>query len=156
MGAVKKMDTGLYLALDPQTIQGIISATNREIEKIKDLVAVPIVLTSPIVRIYFKKLVDQFYPNTVVLSFNEIDPDIKIQALGNITWNKKGGQEPLCQQHNRQISLLQRKRSGLVREYKRNGSQELRNQLVMHYSYIAKGVVNRMGSTSINTPQRRR
>ncbi len=35
----------------------------------------------------------------------------------------------------------------LVREYKQNGSQELRNQLVMHYSYIAKGVVNRMGST---------
>lgn len=35
----------------------------------------------------------------------------------------------------------------LVREYKQNGSQELRNQLVLHYSYIAKGVVNRMGST---------
>lgn len=85
MGAVKKVDNGSYLALDPQTIQGIVSATNREIEKIKDLVTVPIVLTSPIVRIYFKKLVDQFYPNTVVLSFNEIDPDIKIQALGNIT-----------------------------------------------------------------------
>ena len=35
----------------------------------------------------------------------------------------------------------------LVREYKRNGSLELRNQLVLHYSYIAKGVVSRMGST---------
>lgn len=85
MGAVKKMDTGSYLALDPQIIQNIIAATNREIEKIRDLVTVPIILTSPIVRIYFKKLVDQFCPSTVVLSFNEIDSDIKIQALGNIT-----------------------------------------------------------------------
>lgn len=85
MAAVKKMDTGSYLALDPKTIQSIITATNREIEKIKDLVTVPIILTSPIVRVYFKKLVDQFYPDTVVLSFNEIDPEIKIQALGNIT-----------------------------------------------------------------------
>lgn len=85
MGAVKKMDTGSYLALDPQIIQNIIAAANREIEKIRDLVTVPIILTSPIVRIYFKKLVDQFCPGTVVLSFNEIDSDIKIQALGNIT-----------------------------------------------------------------------
>ena len=45
---------------------------------------VPIVLTSPIVRIYFKKLIDQFYPNVVVLSFSEIDTQVQIQALGNI------------------------------------------------------------------------
>ena len=85
MGAVKKMETGYYLALEPQTIQGIVSATTKEIDKIKDLVATPIIITSPIVRVYFKKLIDQFYPNTTVLSFNEIDPDVKIQALGNIT-----------------------------------------------------------------------
>ena len=84
MGAVKKLDTGSYLALDPQTIQGIITTTSREIDKIKDLVTTPIILTSPIVRVYFKKLVDQFYLGATVLSFNEIDTDVKIQALGNI------------------------------------------------------------------------
>ena len=56
----------------------------RSIDKIKDLVTVPIILTSPIVRIYFKKLMDQFCLNAAVLSFNEIDTDVKIQALGNI------------------------------------------------------------------------
>ena len=40
--------------------------------------------SSPIVRIYFKKLMDQFCLNAAVLSFNEIDTDVKIQALGNI------------------------------------------------------------------------
>lgn len=85
MGSVKKLDNGSYLALDPQTIQSIITATTKEIDKIKELVQVPIVLTSPIVRIYFKKLVDQFYPDTIVLSFNEIDTHIQIQALGNIS-----------------------------------------------------------------------
>ena len=79
------MESCSYLALDPQTIQAIISSTTREVDKIRDLVPVPIILTSPIVRIYFKKLVDQFYLNAVVLSFNEIDSDVKIQALGNIT-----------------------------------------------------------------------
>ncbi len=85
MGSVKKVESGSYLALDPQTIQAIISSTTREVDKIRDLVPVPIILTSPIVRIYFKKLVDQFYLNAVLLSFNEIDSDVKIQALGNIT-----------------------------------------------------------------------
>ena len=85
MASVKKLDSGSYLALEPRTIQSIISATTREIEKVKDLVQVPVILTSPIVRVYFKKLVDQFFLRAVVLSFNEIDSDIKIQALGNIT-----------------------------------------------------------------------
>ncbi len=85
MSSVKKMDTGSYLALDPNTIQSIVSAMGEEINKIKDLVPEVIILTSPIVRVYVKKLVDQFYQNIVVLSFSEIDNNIQIQALGNIS-----------------------------------------------------------------------
>lgn len=85
MGAVKKSDSGYYLALEPQLIQDIMTVTTTEINKVKDLVQNTIVLTSPIVRMYFKKLVDQFYPNVVVLSFNEMDAQIQIQALGNIS-----------------------------------------------------------------------
>lgn len=84
MGSVKKMDSGSYLALDQESIQSIIVATTEQIEKIRDLVPSPVVLTSPIVRIYFKKLIDQFCPNVSVLSFNEIDSHIQIQALGTI------------------------------------------------------------------------
>ena len=87
MSSVKKVDTGSYLALEPSTIQKIISAATGEIDKISDLVPVPVILTSPIVRIYFKKLLDQFYPNVTVVSFNEIDNNIQIQALGNIALN---------------------------------------------------------------------
>lgn len=85
MQSVKKVDSGSYLALDQQTIQKIITSTTAELDKIKDLVNDLIVITSPVVRIYFKKLVDQFYPDVVVLSFSEIDNAIQIQALGNIT-----------------------------------------------------------------------
>lgn len=84
MGSVKKMDSGSYLALDQESIQKIIVAATTQIEKIKDLVPSPVILTSPIVRIYFKKLIDQFCPNVNVLSFNEIDSHIQIQALGTI------------------------------------------------------------------------
>lgn len=85
MGAVKKLDGGSYLALDQQSIQKIIASTTKQLEKIRNLVSAPVVLTSPIVRIYFKKLIDQFYPGVTVLSFNEIDSSVQIQALGNIS-----------------------------------------------------------------------
>ncbi len=85
MGAVKRMDGGSYLALEPDVIQAIVTAANEQIDIVKDLVQNIVVLTSPIVRIYFKKLIDQFYPRVAVLSFNEIDTDIQIQALGNVS-----------------------------------------------------------------------
>lgn len=89
MSSVKKMDTGSYLALEPTAIQSIVASATAEINKIKDLVNVPIVLTSPVVRIYFKKLIDQFYPNVAVVSFSEIDNNIQIQALGNISLSQR-------------------------------------------------------------------
>ncbi len=84
MESVKKVDNGSYLALDPNSIQNIIQSTTKEIDRVKDLVPYSIVLTSPIVRVYYKKLIDQFVPNIVVLSFNEIDTNVQIQALANI------------------------------------------------------------------------
>ena len=90
VASVKKSEQGSYLAMDPQTIQQLIAALNERIDKIKDVVPMPIVLTSPIVRIYFKKLIDQFIPNITVLSFSEIDNSVQIQAVGNIALDDAG------------------------------------------------------------------
>lgn len=87
MGAVKKLDQGSYLALDQNSIQTIISKTTEQIERIREIVQTPVILTSPLVRVYFKKLIDQFYPNVVVLSYSEIDTQVQIQALGSIALN---------------------------------------------------------------------
>jgi len=38
-----------------------------------------------VVRIYFKKLTEQFLPDIVVLSYSEIDGATQIQAIGNIS-----------------------------------------------------------------------
>ena len=79
------LDDLIEFDMDVKEIQDIITATSREIDKVKDLVQVAIILTSPIVRLYFKRLLDQFSMRVTILSFNEIDTDIKIQALGNIS-----------------------------------------------------------------------
>ena len=84
INSINKNEHGSYLSIDPQTIQKIVTSLLEQIEKLKEIINVPIILTSPFVRIYFKKLVDQFYPNAVVLSFNEIDNSVQIQAIGNV------------------------------------------------------------------------
>lgn len=91
VSAVKKSDQGSYLAMDPQSIQLLIASLNEQIERVKDVIPMPIVLTSPIVRIYFKKLVDQFIPNVTVLSFSEIDNSVQIQAVGNVAIAQTSG-----------------------------------------------------------------
>lgn len=85
ISAINKNDRGSYLSIDPEIMQKIVGQLLEQIKKLKDEINVPIILTSPFVRGYFRKLVDQFYPKAVVLSFNEIDNAVQIQAIGNIS-----------------------------------------------------------------------
>jgi flagellar biosynthesis protein FlhA len=81
---VKKSDRGSYLSLDPEKVQQIMNNATEAIDKVRDVVPQVIILTSPVVRVYFKKMVDQFVPGMTVLSYNEIDNTVQIQSIGNI------------------------------------------------------------------------
>jgi flagellar biosynthesis protein FlhA len=85
VNSINKNEHGTYLSLDPQTTQKIVSNLSDCIIKVKDAISVPIILTSPLVRIYFSKMLEQFYPNSVVLSFNELNSNVQIQAVANVT-----------------------------------------------------------------------
>ena len=81
---IKRTEGGAYLTLEPEVIQKIMAGTKEQVEKMRKLVQEPIILTSPVVRVYFKKLLDQFYPKITVLSFNDLDPSVQVQSLGVI------------------------------------------------------------------------
>ena len=85
MSSVQQTDQGSYLALDPNTTQKIFDSLNAEISKLTSMGLQPIILTSPIVRIYFKRLVEQIAPSLVVLSYNELDPSAEIQSIGMVS-----------------------------------------------------------------------
>ncbi len=53
MGAVKNTEQGSYLALDPERINKIIESLTEGLRKLEDMGRNPIVITSPIVRLYF-------------------------------------------------------------------------------------------------------
>ncbi|NLW65201.1 MAG: FHIPEP family type III secretion protein, partial [Clostridiales bacterium] len=80
--SVKRTESGAYLTLEPDMIQRIVAGTKQQIDKIRKLVQEPVVLTSPVVRVYYKKLIDQFYPDITVLSFSDLDSSVQVQSLG--------------------------------------------------------------------------
>lgn len=83
--SLAKNENGLYLALNPEVMQKIITQLSDIVKKFADLGQPPIILTSHVIRIYFYRLIEQFYPDIYVLSFNEIANNVQIQAIGNIT-----------------------------------------------------------------------
>lgn len=85
VASLTKNDQGVYLALGPDLIQKLLSQLNEHIKKFSELSQKPILLTSHIIRIYLSRLLEQFYPDLTVLSFNEVITSVQIQALGNIT-----------------------------------------------------------------------
>ena len=85
VASLTKNDQGVYLALGPDLMQKLLSQLNEHIKKFSELSQKPILLTSHIIRIYLSRLLEQFYPDLTVLSFNEVITSVQIQALGNIT-----------------------------------------------------------------------
>lgn len=78
-------EQGMYLALSPEVMQTIITKLGEETKKFSSFSQPPVILTSQVVRMHLYHLIEQFYPNVYVLSFNEINNNIQIQAVGNIT-----------------------------------------------------------------------
>jgi flagellar biosynthesis protein FlhA len=85
MDSLQKTDTGTYLALEPGVTNSILGSLSRQVQKLVQLGKQPLVLASPVVRLYFKKLADQAIPGIVVLSYNELDPDLEIQSAGVVS-----------------------------------------------------------------------
>ena len=85
MSSVKQTEQGAYLALDPEKTQKIIKSVETETQKLENLGKVPIVITSPIVRMYFKKLTGDYFKDLIVVSYNEIESDVELQSVGMVT-----------------------------------------------------------------------
>ena len=84
MANVKQNEQGAYLVLDPERIRAIQDAADREANKLIDLGKTPIIITSPIVRMYFKSLIEGKNKDIVVVSYSEVD-GVELQSVGVVT-----------------------------------------------------------------------
>lgn len=85
MESVGQNENGSYLSLDPMVTQNMINSLAVELQNLLAMGEQPILLTVPIVRYYLKRLTEQYIPDLIVLSYNEIESDIDVQSVGMVS-----------------------------------------------------------------------
>ncbi len=82
---IYQSENGSCLSLEPDLIRTIIGNVSEELNRLLLQGIQPAILTSPTVREYFKKIVEQTFPELVVLNFNELDQSLQIQSVGVVS-----------------------------------------------------------------------
>ena len=85
MNSVKQTEQGAYLALDPEYSAKIMESLQEQTSKLEELGHTPIIITSPIVRMYFKKLTEDYFKDLIVVSYNEVESNVELQSVGIIS-----------------------------------------------------------------------
>ena len=85
MSSVKQTEQGAYLTLDPEKTKAIMSSVETEIQKLESLGKSAIIITSPIVRMYFKKLSEDYFKDLIVVSYNEVETNVELQSVGMVS-----------------------------------------------------------------------
>lgn len=85
--AIEQTEHGNYLAMDPNDSQNFFNSAAKELEQLKTADQSPVILCSPAIRMYVRRLLERYLPDVAVLSYNELEPNIEVQSLGvvNIT-----------------------------------------------------------------------
>lgn len=85
MNSVKQTEQGAYISLEPEKSQKIIKATEEEMSKLENMGKNPIIVTSPIVRMYYKRLTQDYLKDLIVVSYNEIESNVELQSVGMVS-----------------------------------------------------------------------
>ena len=83
--SVQRTEYGSYVSMEPNESQAIINNLYKQVQNFTSTGQQPIVVASPGVRLYFKRLTEQVLPELIVLSYNELDPNIEIQSVGMVS-----------------------------------------------------------------------
>ncbi|MGM0919693.1 MAG: flagellar biosynthesis protein FlhA [Bacillota bacterium] len=79
---VQQTEHGNYLSIEPDISQAIIESIAKEIEQLALQEQSPILLCSPAVRMYVRQLIDRYFPQLPVLSYNELEANVEVQSVG--------------------------------------------------------------------------
>ena len=82
---LQKTDHGVYLSLDPKVSEPIIRSVKNQTEKAMINNIQPIIMTSPVIRRHFRKLIETFVPSVMVMSQSELLNDIRFKSIGEVS-----------------------------------------------------------------------
>ena len=81
---IVQTEQGRQLSLDPKTTQNILASLNEKIEEATNVGEKMVLLCNPNIRGLFKKMTEKFIPNLVVVTHNELNPDINVRSMGTV------------------------------------------------------------------------
>lgn len=84
MDSLQRTEHGAYLAMEPDMSNSILNNLSKQLQRLMQMGQQPVILASPVVRLYFKRLTEQMMPGLTVLSYNELDPNIEVQSVGMV------------------------------------------------------------------------
>ena len=87
MASVKTTEQTTYINYDPEKTRKLMDSVEEQVKILEDMGRNPIIVTSPIVRMYFKRLTKDYFPDLIVISYYEIDSDVELQSVGMVTVN---------------------------------------------------------------------
>jgi flagellar biosynthesis protein FlhA len=76
---------GMFIRMTPQAVENLCRLIGKEVEKLTTTGHVPILLVSPQIRAALKQITSSHLPQLVILSYNEITRDTKIDSLAMVT-----------------------------------------------------------------------
>ncbi|MFH0918888.1 MAG: flagellar biosynthesis protein FlhA [Fibrobacterota bacterium] len=82
--SMQHTERGNKLVLRPEMASRIIDSAGAEALRVMSLNEQPLILTSPLVRSQFRRLIEAAHPGVSVLSYNEIAPGVNIRSIGMI------------------------------------------------------------------------
>jgi len=85
LDSIRQNEQGSYLAIEPSSVHKIRNSLVKLINNLNMKGIAPIVLTSPMVRIYFRKLIEDYISFLPVLSYNELESGVEVQSVGMVT-----------------------------------------------------------------------
>lgn len=86
--SIQKTELTSYLALEPTVAEKILAKIREAAEAVTPMLETsPVLLASPLIRMYLRKLTERFLPELVVLSHSEIIPNVQIRTLRVVTLN---------------------------------------------------------------------
>lgn len=86
-GGIIQTDQGQQLSLDPDFVRKFMGELNQQAAQLVHQSSQTVVLCSPLIRSHLKGLIDRFIPNVVVLSHNEITPNVNVKSFGTVRLN---------------------------------------------------------------------
>jgi len=82
--AVQATRMGAIPILEPAKAEKLMTGIGRLSENLAKKGIGTVILTSPSIRLPFRRLLEKFYPQIPVLSVNEILPEVQVEAVGVI------------------------------------------------------------------------